>query len=89
MEIFPIFVDFISAISVILGGIAGIFEHHLLRIIAFSGIVNISLLLIPLQIGDLFAIHSSLLFFAIYFIISLNLFSFLFAFRIKHSFFYR
>jgi len=41
--------------------------------------------LIPLQTGEIVAIHTSLLFFCIYFILLLNLFSFIFAFRVKNS----
>jgi len=84
-ESFPFMLDCFYTLSVIIGGISGLFELNLLRIVAFSGIVNVGLLLTPLHTGEIFAIHSSLLYFIIYFIVSFNLFSFIFAFRVKHS----
>lgn len=84
-EIFPFILDFINLVSIFVGGLGGIFESNILRIIAFSGIANIGLLLLPLQTGEIVAIHASLLFFIIYFITLFNLFSFLFAFTVKRT----
>jgi len=52
-ESFPFMLDCFYTLSVIIGGITGLFELNLLSIVAFSGIVNIGLLLAPLHSGDI------------------------------------
>jgi len=49
-ETFPFFLDFLTVGSVVLGGLAGIFETNILKIIGFSGIANIGYILAPIQL---------------------------------------
>jgi len=84
-ETFPFIFDILDSFSVTIGGLAGLFEANILRITAFSSIVNIGILLLPVQSGDFVAFQASLLFFIIYFILLFNLFSCVFAFKVKRS----
>lgn len=72
--------------SVLIGGLGGLFETNIMRIVGLSGIVNFGFILTPLVIGESFALHSALLFIFVYFILIFNLFSIMFAFRVKGSF---
>jgi len=84
-ELIPSVLDTCESLSILVGGIAGMFELNFLRIAAFSSIVNIGMLLLPLLEGDFVGFHMSLLFFIVYFILLFNLFSCVFAFRFKRS----
>jgi len=81
-ETFPFILDTVNLTSLIIGSLSGIFEQNIMKILAFSGIANISFILSPLRTGDLLGIHSALLYTFVYFLLILNLLSFLFAFVI-------
>lgn len=71
--------------SVFIGGLGGMFETNIMRLIGLSGIVNFGFVLTPIILSESFALHSALLFIFVYFIMVFNLFSILFAFRVKGS----
>jgi len=84
-DLFPDILDFLNTFTIVTGGIAGLFEINIFKIIACSSIVNIGIFLFPVLDSDFVGFHISLLFFIIYFILLLNLFSCVFAFRFRHS----
>jgi len=84
-EAFPLVTDFLAGASLLVGGLGGICETNILRIIGFSSIANIAYIIAPLQTCDILAFQASLLYFIAYSITVLNIFSFLFAIRMPNN----
>jgi len=81
-EAFPLVTDFLAGFSLLVGGLGGICETNILRLLGFSSIANIAYIIAPLQTCDILAFQASLLYFIAYSITVLNIFSFMFAIRI-------
>jgi len=84
-EAFPLVTDFLASASLLVGGLGGICETNILRVIGFSSIANIAYIIAPLQTCDILAFQASLLYFIAYSITVLNIFSFMFVIRMPNN----
>jgi len=67
----------VSLGSILVGSLGGLFQSSLPRLIAFSGIAHIGFTFVGISTGSTNALISGHIYVLIYFLLSLNLFSFL------------
>jgi len=75
LEAFPLLMDILNFSSILIGGLGGLFETEIMRIISFSSTANLGFLFSVIQTPELSNIVPALVFLVSYLFLLINLFS--------------
>jgi len=75
LETFPLLLDLLNFSSILIGGVGGLFETEIMRIISFSSTANLGFLFSIIQTPELSNVVPALVFLISYLLLLINMFS--------------